>query len=419
VSQCADEQAEAKPPALPIPTGIAQVLLASIIGGKLGERIAGLMAEAAALVGEDLGKANERFRKLMRGVLKGRTPRAATKAALVDVLSRGLQKKLEKSPRLYEQLSSAKGLFTVFAVTFGPETSTPAQQGLLTFSGALDQMGAAFSEAAEADNFAGARSALLDTEGVDTTLWAAPELGFPDAEANRAAVRGANNWTQLTRAAAPLIFNCSFCWLSLLDIATLSAGKYAGADFSLFLPLITQPSDTRLSPESFAADRRRLPVANLLRMLGVLAEDIWAERRRHLPASERNRTKGDNVRLENRFKTLKRHDFITLSDFNGVLRDLMPTGNAGNSEECWCDIYGLLLATNLFSLFTMRDGKPPVNNSRREAPEQIVCFPEIETGYRRWWQENRNKMTGDVMRSPRPAWITRLRAETGQTDPGH
>ena len=157
---------------------------------------------------------------------------------------------------------------------------------------------------------------------------------------------------------------------------------------------------------------------NLIRMLEAIAEDINAKlRKRQKPSERNNRNKGDKAGLRNALKVPKRHDLLSIDQFNAVLARLEPDAKPREGEGCGFDIYALLLATNLFSLFTMRDGRMPVNDSRRTVPQQIICHPGTEARYMRWWQKNRGHVAGDSAQSPRPAWLSRLQAETGQTDP--
>lgn len=415
----------AKPPALPIPTGIAWIVLERIIGGQPLEQIAKIAAYGAVLSGKekDEGTVIERFRQfLRRQVRRGKAPTLAKADALLAGISAACRHKLfktfpeDRAEQLFTQFATAKGPFTALALMVQPADATPAFRSLMELSGALDQMGATFGEAAAADDVVEAKSALINAENIDEIYWAAPDLSAPEANANRVFMRDAENWEQVTRAAAPLIFNCSLSWLSLLDVATLSVGKYAGADFPLFLPFMTQCSKRQLGPGTFEANRERLPVANLIRMVVAIAEDIRVNQLcRNVPWM--GITPGENnadIRAEH--KSLKRHDFITMADFSSLLKKLLPAADGIVDDERWFDIYALMLATNMFSLFTPRDGKTPEKISRRKVPVQIACFPEIEAGYWHWWAQHRNRLAGNRESCPRPSWFTGLQAETGSTD---
>jgi hypothetical protein len=400
---------------LPIPTGLGWLLLQSVFGGKPLEQMAKFAAEGAALSGDDEGTAFERFRKVLRRLVKGHKAQPASEAAILEAIMAGSQNALknafppDRASQLFDRLRNATGPFAALAFIAGPQTPTPASQALLEFSEDMDRLGAAFDDAVKKDDFAGARDVLLGAERFDPAYWELPEDGMPHAEVNRVILRGANNWDQLTRAATPVIKNVTMSWLSLLDIATLSAGRYHGADFSLFQPLITRPTEITAMADIQQADRQKLPVANLVRMVEAIAEDINAKQRARLRPSERNiRNKGDELPHRDALKAVRKHDVLSLDQFTALVMHLRPDTKPKGDDRCGFDIYSLLMATNLFSLLTPRDGKPPLGKSRRPAPETIICLPGIEAGYARGWKSNHGKVAGSTAEHSWPVWLSRL-----------
>ncbi|MGH7084758.1 MAG: hypothetical protein ACREFN_07175 [Acetobacteraceae bacterium] len=407
---------------LPIPTAFAWLLLESICDGAPLAQLANIAAIGAAQAGENETQAFEKFRKYLRNQKHVRAPHEGTQAEFQAAVWRAVRQKLREAfgediagaKRLYRHLRNAPGPFSALVADHAVAAPTAAQQALLTFSERLDRMGAAFASACERGDFEGAKAILLTAEGIDESYWLLPEGSLPDAVANRESLRGANHWDQLKRACVPFALNTTLSWLTLLEIATLSAGRYAGADFSLFQQLITQPRKGNNLGPTPEADRKTLPVTNLIRMVKAISEDINARlRKRTRPSEPRRVNKGDSTKRANDLKAYKKQALLSSTRFISLVNKLSPDAEPYMGEGCGFDITSLHLATNLFSLLTPRDGSPPSRKTQRNAPDQVTCLPAIEPAYMRWWNIHRKELTEGVNTPPRPSWLTALRAETG------
>lgn len=399
------------PPKLPIPTGFGWLLLESILGRSPLSRLAESIGQGAAALGFNQDKITQSVIRQLNRLRKSGKASPAAQATLTPFMTKSLETLLQASfpadqaKCLSDTLRHATGPFTPLAAIITPKLENSGHNALLALSKVIDDLGAAFAAAMEQNNFALARNVLIESPGLDGTFWAAPEWGFPDAEANITSLRGSNNWSQLTRASAPLIYNITLCWLSLLDIATLCDGKYRGANFSLFQPLITKPTRVAVSSEAFEADRQKLPVSNLVRMIEAIAEDV-AGQLKHSDQGGLN--KGERSGQRDSLDIFKKHDLLSIVQFNNLLTALEPKPKSKSLIGVGFDIYSLLLATNLLSFLTPRDSRAPDHKQRRDAHKQIICHPGIEAGYLRWWAENRQKLAVGTTECPRPAWFSRL-----------
>ncbi|MBU6419252.1 MAG: hypothetical protein KGQ79_05925 [Proteobacteria bacterium] len=393
---------------MPIPTGWAWLLLESILGRAPLKKVAKVAAKGASLSDkkEDEDTALSRIFKFLQRLAKSGNARPATEEQVWAHMRTGTRHFLGQlypageADRKYEQVVNAKGPFTVLATLVDMRETTQAHEHLMVFSEEMDSLGAAFAEAAEQNDFARARDILLNAEALHDGYWSVPEE-CPDATANREKLRGANDWDQLIRAVAPILLNVPLSWLSLLDIAIAPEG--VARNSPLFQDLITQPLAPSTSGASTEADRRRVPVANLVRMIEGLSADINAKLRgRPKPPKPGIKNSGDQAKLRDKLNVFKKHDLLTAEQFGALLTCLRPDAQPNGDERCGFDPWALLLACNLFSMLTPRDGARPDGKTRLDAPEHITCFPGIEGGYMRWWQMNRAMLAGDTAKRPRP-----------------
>ncbi|MDE1905544.1 MAG: hypothetical protein KGH75_03730 [Rhodospirillales bacterium] len=393
---------------MPIPTAWAWVLLESVLGPAPLQILARVAAiGAAARLGKSEATAFETTRQFLRRVSKSGKARPSTIAAIEADIEAGGRHLLsqayppEKADELFGRLSQTQGPFAVLAALIDIPETTPAYRRLMAFSQEMDRLGTALQDAAARNDFAHARDLLLQAKMLDNDYWSLPgEL--PDAAANREKLRGANDWDQLIRAAAPIILNVPLSWLSLLDIAIAPAS--AGRNRPLFQELITKPAEPSPSDTPAEADRQRVPVSNLVQMIEEIASGINAKlQQRKRPPERRIVNAGDQAYLRDQLDVPKKHDLLSADQFADLLHRLRPDAEPKGDERCGFDPWALLLATNLFSLFTPRDGARPDGKARRDGHEQITSFPVIEAGYLRLWQMNQNKLAGSAVKRPRPS----------------
>ena len=377
------------PPRLPVPTGVGWLLLESLQQGAWLKKIAQIAAIGAKLLCKDEERAQAAFYKMLSKLRGGKQPRESTLTTFKKALRKGVLDLFQKSPAympeladcIAQRLDAATGPFAALAVGYVPLSPNSAQQRLFDFSNDLDQLGASFSAAEEKGDLAGAKDLFLRPNWLDEAYWSFPDPGMEDPRHNREALQAAENWEELRRAAAPLMLNTTLAWLSWLDLAVLTGDRDQTLHSPLFLPLAT-----RFTPEAAAArqegtppptdrwsDCFELPVPNLIRMLKNIASDTeWNIQKRAKPPETRHADKGEREKLSTALKEIGRHDLLSFTQFNNLLRALEPTPGADlqANEGCGFDVYALQLAANLFSLLTPREGKPPTNEkSPRTAPE--------------------------------------------------
>lgn len=409
-------------PKLPIPTVFAWLLLESIFHGAPLAQMAKVAAVGATRVGENETKAAERYRKYLGLQKHVYAPHKSAQVEFTAALRRGIRQELrttsrddiDEAKRIYRHLRDAPGPFSALVVGHAVAAPTAAQRALLAVSGLLDRVGAAFASARESEDLEKAKAVLLTADGLDGAYWTLPEENLPDANVNRERLRGANSWDQLTIACAPFVLNTTLSWLSLLDIATLSAGRLQGADFSLFQPLITQPAENSRCTPARDADRQRLPVANLIRLVKAIRDDVDARLlKRPNPPARKYVNKGDSEKLANDLKLFKKNALLSQIQFTALINKLRPGAKPNDDERCGFDVNSLHVATNLFSLLTPRDGSLPMRKTQRIAPDQITCLTGIEPLYMRWWSARWEELTEGANQPPRPLWLTALGAERG------
>ena len=420
-------------PNFPIPTKFGWLLAESLEQNSWLKKIAQIAAIGAAAMGKDEGRAMDAFYKVLSKLPHGQLPRASTLATVRSALRRGglylLQKPPGYSPAYVEHiarhLDAATGPFVALAIGFVPPSPNLTQIHLLEFSGTLDQLGAAFTAAVDADDLEGAKHLFLGSNWLDEAYWSFPEPGQEDPRCNREALRAAANWEELTRATAPLITNTTLSWLSCLDLAVLAGGRDPAACFPLFLPLTT-----RFTPEALAAihegrppptdrwsDCFELPVPNLIGMLkNIVAEINQNMQKREKPPKPRCATEGAREKLSEQIKEFGRHDMLSITQFDNLLRVLTADDVHHAGEGCGFDIYALHLAANLFSLLTPRDDKVLKSESRRKRPGSITICENIPTVYERWWRRNLQDVAGNAVGHPRPEWFTRSLGERARQD---
>ena len=385
-------------------------------------------AVGAARVGADETKAAERYRKYLGLQKRVYAPRKSAQMEFAAAVRRGIRQELRatfrddigEAKRINRHVRGAPGPFSAFVVDHAVAAPTTAQRALLAVSERLDTLGAAFASARDSEDLEKAKALMLTADGLDGAYWTLPEEDVPDADVNRERLRGANSWDQLTIACAPFVLNTALSWLSLLDIATLSVGRLQGADFSLFQPLITQSTGISSGAPAREADRQRLPVANLIRLVKAIRDDVNARlQKRPNPPARKHINKGDSNKLANDLKLFKKNALLSQTQFTALINKLSPDAQPNDNERCGFDINSLHIATNLFSLLTPRDGSPPMRKTHRIAPDQVTCLTAIEPVYMRWWATHREELAEGANPPPRPPWLTALRAETGHPVRGH
>jgi hypothetical protein len=416
-------QAKPKPgaPKFEIPTAFAWQLLECNFHGAPLAQLAQISAAGASQIGENETTAFEKYRKYLALQQHVRAPHKDPQAAFMAALKRAVRQKLRttfhkdigEAKRIYRHLRSASGPFSALVVDHVVAVPTAAQQALLVLSKRFDRLGAAFSSAYECSSLEDAKAVLLVSDAGDESYWTLPEDNLPDADVNKESLRDAYNWEQLKRVSSPFVLNATLSWLSLLDIAILSAGRHQDADFSLFQPLITQPLEGSNYGPAALADRQRLPVPNLIRLAKAIRDDVNARLQKRPNKPERKHVnKGDNANLANDLKLFKKNGLLSQIQFTAMINKLSPDAQPSDDEGCGFDINSLHIATNLFSLLTPRDGSPPMRKTQRIAPNQVTCLTAIEPVYMRWWATHREQLTEGANPPPRPPWLTALRPET-------
>lgn len=390
--------------------------------------MAQVAAVGAARVGDNYTKAVEKYRKYLGLQKHVYAPRKSVQVEFAAAVWRGLRQELRttfrddigEAKRIYRHLRRARGPFSTLVVDHSVAAPTAAQRALLALSERLDTLGAAFAPALESEDLEKVKDLLLTADGLDGAYWTVPEEDLPDADVNRERLRGANSWDQLTTACAPFVLNTTLSWLGLLDIATLSEGRLQGADFSLFQPLITQPTENSSCAPARDADRQRLPVANLIRLVKEIRYDTNARlQKRAKRPKPKNIDKESRAKLANDLKPFKKNALLSDVQFTQLMTKLRPDDQPNDDERCGFDIGSLHVATNLFSLLTPRDGLAPMRKAHRIAPDHVTCLTAIEPVFMRWWATHREELTEGANPPPRPRWLTALRAETGHPDLGH
>lgn len=420
-----------KPETPPILINIGLALFESMMGGSVIERFADLAAVGAdAGVEED--RAKDTFRHNLRNWLSGtRQPQPEALEAFGAAVQRGVRHDLQKAThideaqkkRLSEQMTQLVGPFTSMTSWLLSPQPNIAQSALLDFSENIDCLGAKINAAVDADNLDVVKDLVLGANWLNESYWIIPEPGHEDPRQNRDAMRQARSWHEVVRAFAPLTFNATLSWLSRLDLAVLTGGADQGSYFPLFLPL-----SARLKPSVASAQRKGeplpdesrwsghydLPVSNLIKMLKNITSEINDNiRKRGQAIKPHNANKGDQFYLHNKLKELRRHDLLNLRQFNEVLDILKPEAVPGSSEWRYFDLYSLYIATNLFALFTLRDGKMVTNKRWRGSPGKITVFDFVAKSYEAWWRRNLLDLVGDVIEHPRPNWFNRSLGDRG------
>ncbi len=420
---------------LPIPTGFGWLLLESLEQNSWLKKIAQIAALGAAADGMDESRAQDAFYKLLSNARRGKEPRTATLENFKTSLYRGGKHMLAKSPgyakehidHIAEQLNAALGPYTVLAIQFVPLCPTTAQRHLLDYSARVDQLGASFTAAVGADDLDAAKHVLLDSNLLDEAYWSFPDPGMEDPRRNRKAINLAVNWEELTRASVTLLLNTTLAWLSCLDLAVVPRDADPVYHFPHFLPLAT-----RFTPEACAAicENRPtpaakwsacldLPIPNLIRMLKRIATETELINQKRAEAPKyKYIDKWTQEDLSTALKEIGRHDLLSITQFDNLLRKLVRKAKEDQQKDCELafDVRALHLAANLFSLLTPRDGQVPTNESRRKRPTSITFCEDIPAVYESWWQRNLKDMTGETSESPRPEWFTQLLGETVRAD---
>jgi hypothetical protein len=418
-----EQKTESIPPKSPIPTALGYALLESVVEGSIVEKLAQIAAVGAALAGEDESKANERYRKSLRLWWKGRTPRPGPLSVFMERLRRGMLDGFRRAagtkiaPEILDKrLNAATGPFIVMAAGHVSATPDAIEQELLDFSENLDQFGAAFASAAEANDLDRAKEVLCQRRNwLDDAYWSFPEPGLEDPHLNREAVIAASDWATLARASTPLVINTTLSWLSRLDLASVKESSGAVARFPIFLPLaarFTQPATARIAAglELEKGDwdiNLGLPVPNLIKMLKNIASEINIKlKKRSNPPKSKNISLPDREKLSRDLAEFGRHDLLSAEHFESLLRTLSPDAEPLPEEASGVNIYALLLATNLFSLLTGRDGALPTNSSRRNRPLSITITDVIPKVYEGWWRRHVKERGVDVIQRPPPQWFS-------------
>lgn len=373
--------------------------------------------------------------KTLSKVKRGHQPRASTLDKLLTNLRTAGLDRIKKAPgyseaaadHLIKRLDAAVGPFVSLSIQFVPFSRNLAANHLLDFAQRLDQLGASYNAATDANDLEAAKHLFLDPNWLDEAYWSWPDPGQEDPRRNRETLSLAANWEELTRAASPLIINCTLSWLSCLDLSVLSNGRDHAARFPLFLPLATRFTPKARSaiqagqppPAAKWSDCFELPIPNLIRVLKHITEEITQNiQKRAKPPKRRYASKGDREKLSTMLKEISRHDMLSCIQFTKLMCALEPTPGIDlqDGEGYGFDVRALLLAANLFSLMTPRDGKPPTNKTRLNRPQSITIFGDIPDAYAGWWRRNLTEGTGETCESPRPAWFSQSLAETAQTD---
>jgi hypothetical protein len=408
---------------LPIPTSFGWLLLDSLIGRSPIELAAEIAAVGAGRSGEDEAKAQEAYRKNLHLWEKGRQPRPGSLAEFNARMKLGMRYLQSKSvpgepgasETFFQRLDAAVGPFAALAASFIPDSPDAAQQDLLDFSSNIDQLGVTLEAATRAEALERARDTFLGANWLDERYWGFPEPGMDEPGRTREAIRTCRNWDELTRATVPLVLNITLSWLSRLDLAVLRGGRHQATSFPLFLPLAA-----RFTPAAAAALRAgrplppgkwhaitELPVSNLIVMLQAIVSDINGRlRNRANPPRSRVASKEDRTKRSVDLSEFRRHDMLSVEQFNSLLAALEPDATPQGDEGCGFDISALHLAANLFSLLTPRDGTRPTNESRRKKPTSITICQEIPDAYLQWWRLNLKELAKHAIEHPWPDWLT-------------
>jgi hypothetical protein len=374
------------------------------VQGSVVEELAETAAIGASLDGEDKTSAKEAFGRNIRYWQDGREPEPESIKALTEAIHRSVRDHLEQimpdepdlREEVYRRLKAATGPFAALAARYASLSSNAAEQHLLDFSTNLDQLGSAFTVAAEANDLERAKDIFLGANWLDEAYWSVPDPGQEDPLRNRETLRAAENWEQLTRATAPLVLNATLSWLSRLDLAVLIGGGSQAAHFPLFLPLLPRESSQGV----------KLPVPNLIIMLRSISREV-SRRSRANSSSRAIRDGKDPPPDQEKLNQLRKDNVLSAKHFENLLCVLKPQIKPEPGERIGFDVYALNLAANTFSLLTARDGKPPSRTIRRKRPGSVTSFEAISIAYASWWRRNLRDVAGDAAEHPRPAWFIR------------